>query len=61
MGNTGEMVPQKDGSTRAEQDAYAVESHRRAVAAQQSGAFDAEIFAVELKQKKGDPIRFATD
>jgi len=61
MGNTGEKVAQKYGIARAEQDAYAVESHRRAVAAQKSGAFDAEIFAVELKQKKGDPIRFATD
>ncbi|MBL8728903.1 MAG: acetyl-CoA C-acetyltransferase [Planctomycetes bacterium] len=61
MGNTGEMVAQKYGITRAEQDAYAVESHRRAVAAQKAGAFDAEIFAVEVKQRKGDPIRFATD
>ncbi len=61
MGNTGEMVAEKYGITRAEQDAYAAESHRRAVAAQKSGAFDAEIFAVEVQQKKGDPIRFATD
>jgi acetyl-CoA C-acetyltransferase len=56
MGNTAELVAQKYGVTRAEQDAYAAESHRRAVAAQQAGAFDAEIFAVEIKQKKGDPL-----
>lgn len=61
MGNTGEMVAQKYGITRAEQDAYAAESHRRAVAAQKSGAFDAEIFAVEIPQRKGDTIRFAAD
>lgn len=61
MGNTAEMVAQKYGITRAEQDAYAAESHRRAVAAQKAGAFDREIFAVEIQQKKGDPIRFAVD
>lgn len=61
MGNTAELVAQKYNVTRAEQDAYAAESHRRAIAAQQSGAFDAEIFAVEQKQKKGDPIVFKTD
>ncbi len=61
MGNTAELVARKYNVTRAEQDAYAAESHRRAIAAQQSGAFDAEIFAVEQKQKKGDPIVFKTD
>lgn len=61
MGNTGELVAQKYGITRAEQDAYAVESHRRAFAAQQAGAFEAEIFPVEIKQKKGDPLRVVAD
>lgn len=61
MGNTGELVAKKYGITRAEQDAYAVESHRRAVAAQKAGAFDAELFAVEIKQKKGDPIVVKAD
>jgi acetyl-CoA C-acetyltransferase len=61
MGNTGELVAKKYGVTRAEQDAYAVESHRRAVAAQKAGGFDAEIFPVAIKQKKGDPIAFQVD
>ncbi|MEZ6038325.1 MAG: acetyl-CoA C-acetyltransferase [Planctomycetota bacterium] len=61
MGNTGELVAEKYGVTREQQDAYAAESHRRAVAAQQSGAFDAEIFPVQIKQRKGDPIAFASD
>ncbi|MBL9076857.1 MAG: acetyl-CoA C-acyltransferase [Planctomycetes bacterium] len=61
MGNTAELVAQKYGVSRQEQDAYAAESHRRAVAAQQAGAFAAEIFPVELKQKKGDPLRFQVD
>ncbi len=61
MGNTAELVAKKYGVTRAEQDAYATESHRRAVAAMKSGAFDAEIFGVTIKQKKGDPIVVAQD
>ena len=61
MGNTAELVAKKYGVTRAEQDAYATDSHKKAVAAQKAGAFDAEIFAVEIKQKKGDPIVVKTD
>lgn len=61
MGNTAELVAQKYNVTRAEQDAYAAESHRRAIAAQKSGAFDAEIFTVEIKQKKGDALQVRVD
>jgi acetyl-CoA C-acetyltransferase len=61
MGNTAELVAQKHGVIRAEQDAYAAESHRRAIAAQQAGAFATEIFAVEIPQKKGEPVRFQID
>jgi len=61
MGNTAEMVAQKYGVTRDEQDAYAAESHRRAVAAQQAGHFEAEIVAVEVPQRRADPIRFQVD
>ncbi|MBM3974538.1 MAG: acetyl-CoA C-acetyltransferase [Planctomycetes bacterium] len=61
MGNTAELVAKQYGVTRADQDAYAAESHRRAVAAQKAGAFDAEICKVEIKQKKGDPIAFQVD
>jgi acetyl-CoA C-acetyltransferase len=61
MGNTAELVAKEYGVSRAQQDAYATESHRRAVAAQQGGAFDAEIFPVAVKQKKGDPIQVRAD
>ena len=61
MGNTAEMVAQKYGVTREEQDAYAAESHRRAVASQQAGHFDAEIVAVEVPQRKKDPLQFCVD
>jgi acetyl-CoA C-acetyltransferase len=54
MGNTAELVVEKYGVTREQQDAYAVESHRKAVAAQNAGKFKNEILAVEHKGKKGE-------
>jgi acetyl-CoA C-acetyltransferase len=61
MGNTAELVAHKYGVSRAEQDAYAAESHRRAVAAQAAGALDAEILPVEIAQKKGPAVVFQRD
>jgi len=55
MGMTGELVAREKGISREQQDAFAVESHRRAAAAWDAGAFDAETFDVEVKQRKGDP------
>lgn len=56
MGNTGEVVAEKHQITREEQDNFAYNSHRKAVEAQQSGRFRDEIVAVEIPQKKGEPI-----
>lgn len=56
MGETAENIAVEMGISRAEQDAYAVESHRRAVEAQNCGRFDAEIVPVSIPQKKGDPL-----
>jgi len=61
MGMTGELVAEKYGITRQRQDAYAVESHRRAIDAIKNGRFKDEIVPISIKQKKGDPIQFATD
>jgi acetyl-CoA C-acetyltransferase len=61
MGMTGELVAEKYSISRQRQDAYAVESHRRALDAIQHGRFIDEIVPVSIKQKKGDPILFATD
>jgi len=61
MGCTGEVVAEKYGVSRAEQDAYALESHRRAIAAIKAGKFKDEILPVPLPQKKGDPVLFAVD
>jgi len=54
MGNTAELVVEKYGLTREEQDAYAVESHRRAVAAQAAGKFARELVGVEVPGRKGE-------
>src|SRR3954454_14989383 len=56
MGNTGEIVAEKYQITREEQDQYAYDSHRKAAEAASSGRFKDEIVAVEIPQKKGDPI-----
>ncbi len=61
MGMTGELVAEKYGISRQRQDAYAVESHRRAIDAIRNGRFEDEIVPIAIKQKKGDPIQFSTD
>ena len=56
MGMTAENVADKYGITRAEQDEFAVNSHRKAVAAQRECRFKAQIVPVELPaKKKGQP------
>ncbi len=56
MGETAEEVAKEHDISRADQDAFAVESHRRAVSAQERGVFDAEIFPVSIPGgKKGAP------
>ena len=56
MGLTGEHVSEKYNVSREEQDAYAVNSHRKAAHATREGWFRDEILPVSLPQKKGDPI-----
>ncbi len=53
MGVTAENVAAKWGVSRADQDAFAVESHRRAAAAIDAGHFKGQIVPVELKTRKG--------
>ena len=53
MGMTGELVADKHGITREQQDAYALASHQKAVAAWKEGRFDREVLPVEVKSKKG--------
>jgi len=53
MGGHAEYTAKKAGISRSDQDAFAAESHRRAVAAQESGKFKAEIVPVEIRSRKG--------
>jgi acetyl-CoA C-acetyltransferase len=56
MGNTGENVATKYGITREVQDDYALNSHRKAVAAMKECRFKSQIVPVEIKSKKGTVI-----
>jgi acetyl-CoA C-acetyltransferase len=61
MGCCGEVVADRYGITRAQQDEYALESHRKAVAAIKAGRFQDEILPVPIPQKKGDPVPMTVD
>jgi len=61
MGCTGEVVSERFHVSRAEQDEYALNSHRRASAAIKAGKFKEEILPLEIPQRKGPAIVFDTD
>jgi 3-oxoadipyl-CoA thiolase len=61
MGETAENIARQTGITREEQDAFALRSHQRAVAAIDSGKFAEEIVPVPVPQKKGEPTLVTTD
>jgi len=61
MGITAENVAKANGITREMQDALALASQQKAAAAQDAGRFDAEIAAVTIPQRKGDPLVFKSD
>jgi acetyl-CoA C-acetyltransferase len=61
MGMTAEWLADEFKISREEQDEYAAESVRRAAEAWKKGTFDEEIVAVEIPQRKGDPIVFKKD
>ena len=61
MGCTGEVVSERFRVSRAEQDEYALNSHRKASAAIKAGKFKEEILPVEIPQRKGPAIIFDTD
>jgi acetyl-CoA C-acetyltransferase len=61
MGTCAELCVKKYGFSRAEQDAYAAESFRRANAAQKAGAFAGEIASVSIEDGKGGAVSVDTD
>ena len=56
MGMTGELVAEKYGISREDQDRFAYESHQKAIRARKSCFFEAQILPIEVPQKKGDPV-----
>jgi len=61
MGNTGEIVAEKFRISRQQQDEYAINSHRKAIAAIKEGRFQSQIVPVPIPQKKGAPSLFEVD
>ena len=61
MGETAERVAQKYEVSREDQDAFALRSHQRAIAAQKSGRLAEEIVPIEVAQRKGDALRLTDD
>jgi acetyl-CoA C-acetyltransferase len=61
MGNCAELCAKEYNITREDQDAFAIESYRRASAAWEAGKFTDEIVAVPVPQRKGDPVMMAKD
>ncbi len=61
MGETAENVAERYGISRERQDEFALESHRRAVAAAEAARFDDEVVALQVPQPKGDPVTVHAD
>src|SRR3989440_9671397 len=61
LGMTAEKVAKEYGITREEQDAFALESQRRAACAIREGMFNDEIVSVEVAAGKGTPVRVSQD
>jgi acetyl-CoA C-acetyltransferase len=61
MGCTGEVVAEKYHIAREEQDEYALNSHRKAVAALEACRFESQIVPVPIPQRKGEPLLFRKD
>ena len=61
MGTTGETIAKECGIDRATMDAFAARSQQRAAQAWEKGWFDWETFAVDVPQRRGEPVVLATD
>ncbi len=61
MGLTAENIAAQTSISREEQDAFSLQSHQRAVAAQDSGMFAEEIVPISIPQRKSEPVLFDTD
>ncbi|MEV6594450.1 thiolase family protein [Streptomyces acidicola] len=61
LGESAELIADKHGISREQQDEFALASHQKAAKAQAEGLFDAELAPVGIPQRKGDPLVVAAD
>ncbi len=61
MGVSAELCAEKYDVTRKDQDEFALNSYNKALKAQKEGAFDQEIFPIEISQRKAPPVEFVKD
>ncbi|MFI9545163.1 thiolase family protein [Streptomyces sp. NPDC052016] len=61
LGESAELIAEKHGISREQQDEFALASHRKAAGAQAGGLFDAELVPVPIPQRKDDPVVLAAD
>ena len=61
MGNFADLCAKENNISRADQDAFAINSYQKSQAATEKGLFDAEIVPVIIPQRKGDPIVVSKD
>lgn len=61
MGNCAELCASEHGISREEQDAFAIDSYKKAAEAWSSGKFAEEVVPVSVPQRKGDPIVISED
>ena len=61
MGSAAELCAAEYGITREMQDEFAIASYKKAIASVEGGVFDREIAAVEIPQRRGEPVVFARD
>ncbi|MEV7891180.1 thiolase family protein [Streptomyces sp. NPDC002817] len=61
LGESAELIAEKHGITREQQDAFALASHEKAAQAWKDGLYDAEVVPVPVPQRKGEPVLFSRD
>ncbi|NNN29124.1 acetyl-CoA C-acyltransferase [Streptomyces sp. S3(2020)] len=61
LGESAELIADKHGISREQQDAFALASHQKAATAWKNGLYDAEVLSVSVPQRKGEPVPFDRD
>ncbi|MFF2210905.1 thiolase family protein [Streptomyces antibioticus] len=61
LGESAELIAEKHEISRERQDAFALDSHRKAAKARAGGLFDAELAPLSLPRRKGEPVLFDAD